>query len=685
MERQAKDYTIGWISSTDFELAAAVAMFDEEHASLRVPPQDSNRYKLGRVQGHNIIMASLPRGFYGPTSAAITARDMLRSFPAIRFCLLVGVGAGVPSADRDIRLGDVVVSYPNNSSGGVIQFDLGTVTSQGVAPSEAGNVKQPPPDILLSAVNSLQAKFRMEKSRRRRFIKEAHEKYPNMGDCFSFPGRSQDLLFQATYHHPLGNVDCSSCDKSCLVIRSDRDDEIPVIHYGTIASSQSVIKDATFRDKFGKDLGAICFEMEAAGVMSALPSIVIKGIVDYADSHRGKDWHSYAALAAAAYSKELLSVLPADTSDRMSAAAGLLDPDLFDDHLVSQDLDFPDTVSQTSTLIESLDEGIVTTAIMEVAHVLATKGRLRALCTAAVMRVGPFRLQSILLLALTGFSKALKKNAQTPVGRGMRWLFSRYRPLIATYVTEDICKQDHVSGSLGLSRDEAPSIPADRLLETINERFSETKTPAIAPHKDSLNSIQNTVMSGVTTQVVDEDIDLDILDLPGSSLADLRQLNQALCEGEWFEDMLENLEALLLPPIAKVIARILERHIFSTTETSVVNCSVEWELLSYARSDDLSVDEIDTIFILVGDFDHAYAISLGRYMSETWKTGKEVLEVVKAAIANAFNDGTSSISGPEHLDQYRSSFWDVGILELKAICSCYPVFMFSADPLKHSF
>ncbi|KAK9847924.1 hypothetical protein MYU51_017389 [Penicillium brevicompactum] len=51
------------------------------------------------------------------------------------------------------------------------------------------------------------------------------------------------------------------------------------------------------------------FEMESAGLMDILPCLPIRGICDYADSHKGEAWQRYAAATAAAYARELLEVL----------------------------------------------------------------------------------------------------------------------------------------------------------------------------------------------------------------------------------------------------------------------------------------------------------------------------------------------------------------------------------------
>jgi nucleoside phosphorylase len=84
-----------------------------------------------------------------------------------------------------------------------------------------------------------------------------------------------------------------------------------VIHYGTIASGNTVIKDAVERDRLRDQFGAVCVEMEAAGLMNDFPCLVIRGICDYADRHKNDAWHAYAAMTAVGYAKEyLFYILP---------------------------------------------------------------------------------------------------------------------------------------------------------------------------------------------------------------------------------------------------------------------------------------------------------------------------------------------------------------------------------------
>src|SRR6266516_4186959 len=153
-------YTVGWISALPTEMAAAQGMLDELHEPLQRDSQDQNTYTLGRIGLHNVVLACLPAGVTGTISAARVATQMLSSFKWLRFGLMVGIGGGVPSANDDIRLGDVVVSKPTATFGGVIQYDFGKTVQNGRF-KRTGSLINRPPDIVLGAVSSLQARHMM--------------------------------------------------------------------------------------------------------------------------------------------------------------------------------------------------------------------------------------------------------------------------------------------------------------------------------------------------------------------------------------------------------------------------------------------------------------------------------------------------------------------------------------------
>ncbi|KAK4071018.1 uncharacterized protein Triagg1_6385 [Trichoderma aggressivum f. europaeum] len=293
---QNESYTIAWICALSIEMAAANAMLDGIHPSLPSNAKDSDSYILGNIGRHNIVLACLPANHYGTNSAAVVANNLIRTFPSIRFGLMVGIGGGVLDS-VDVRLGDIVVGY------NVVQHDLGKVI-QGSRVHRTGTPKSPPSN-LLAAVNKLKAIHESKTSRVPGFLQQMIMKHPKMTK-YTYPSSSQDRLFLATYHHSPEMATCDGCDTSMLVYRVPRADNHPVIHHGNVASGNQVMKDAISRDEIAQELNAICFEMEAAGLVDVLPCLVIRGICDYSDSHKNKQWQEYAAATAAAYAKELL-------------------------------------------------------------------------------------------------------------------------------------------------------------------------------------------------------------------------------------------------------------------------------------------------------------------------------------------------------------------------------------------
>jgi nucleoside phosphorylase len=132
-----------------------------------------------------------------------------------------------------------------------------------------------------------------------------------MREKFTYDNHREDLLFEAQYDHIDRATTCDGCDRHRLLTREPRDKNGPIIHYGLIASGNQVMKDGRTRDQLAGELGILCFEMEAAGLVDTFPCLVIRGICDYADSHKNKQWQDYAAATAAGYAKELLYMVHA--------------------------------------------------------------------------------------------------------------------------------------------------------------------------------------------------------------------------------------------------------------------------------------------------------------------------------------------------------------------------------------
>ncbi|KAI9809040.1 MAG: hypothetical protein M1825_002329 [Sarcosagium campestre] len=309
------DYTVGWICAIATEGVAARVFLDEVHGTPEdVLPNDNNCYTLGKVGKHNVVIAVLPNGEYGIASAASVASNMLHSFPKVRFGLMVGIGGGAPSPKHDIRLGDIVVSSPCEREGGVFQYDFGkTIQEQQFHP--IGFLNQPPM-VLRTAVTGLICEYEVDGHRLKETIDSILEKNQRLRLKYGRPDLESDILYQPGFIHSSNNEE--SCAEVCgdhpsnLMPRTKRTehDDDPTIHYGLIASANQLMKDASVRDMLAKEKGVLCFEMEAAGLMNHFPCLVIRGICDYSDSHKNKAWQGYAAMAAAAYAKDLLYRIP---------------------------------------------------------------------------------------------------------------------------------------------------------------------------------------------------------------------------------------------------------------------------------------------------------------------------------------------------------------------------------------
>lgn len=298
-------YTVGWICALEEEYECACRMLDEEFIEPEIEAEDENTYAYGRIAKHYVIIGCLPVGRYGTNSATRVARDMVRSFPHLRFALLVGIGGGAPNEYNDIRLGDVVVSQPRNGMGGVVQYDMGKRLQGGRF--QMTSQLNAPPERLLGVIPEIRRLYNDIRKPDR-----IAEHLRRLKDMPSYQKPQNDQLYATEYQHISGKRNCESCDSNRVIKRLQRQtDRTVTVHYGTIASGNSVIKDATLRDAYAQDpeLEILCFEMEAAGLMNNLPCLVIRGICDYCDSHKNDTWHKYAALAAAAYARDYLLTL----------------------------------------------------------------------------------------------------------------------------------------------------------------------------------------------------------------------------------------------------------------------------------------------------------------------------------------------------------------------------------------
>ncbi|PTB49865.1 hypothetical protein M431DRAFT_512633 [Trichoderma harzianum CBS 226.95] len=197
------EFQIGWICALPVEVAAAKEMLDENFGILDEQDRnDTNSYILGRIGRHYVVIAGL--GLYGLTSATVVVIHMMRTFQSLRVGLMVGIAGGIPSPNHDIRLGDIVVSYPEGTCGGVIQYDLGKIVQGGkFVRSRALNG---PPRVLLAAVERMREALLTSSPTYPEYIQKATQRTHRTKRTFARPDVSTDRLFRVEHEHPDSNT-----------------------------------------------------------------------------------------------------------------------------------------------------------------------------------------------------------------------------------------------------------------------------------------------------------------------------------------------------------------------------------------------------------------------------------------------------------------------------------------------
>ncbi|TDZ41316.1 hypothetical protein CTRI78_v009761 [Colletotrichum trifolii] len=327
--------SVAIICALPLETDACKALFDEHWDDLStfdLPRKgDTNAYSFGRIGRHNVILIHMAN--MGTTTAAAAAAHCKASFPSVVLALLVGVCGGVPlnkeTGVQDMVLGDVIISD------GVVPYDFGRQYPDMVL-RKSGVLEvmgRPPP-----AVGNLLAKLKSRSDRKSLNERVSHHLQHlrnDFGDAIVYPGADNDRLFESTYKHkhrissncPIcNNSDGFICDtartSSCEELGCDQNRLVPrrrlsglstdsaclqpIVHFGLVASGNSVMKSGEHRDRIAAREKVIAFEMEATGAWENFPCVVIKGVCDYADSHKHKTWQLYAAATAAACMKAFL-------------------------------------------------------------------------------------------------------------------------------------------------------------------------------------------------------------------------------------------------------------------------------------------------------------------------------------------------------------------------------------------
>ena len=297
--------SVGLICALSLEFRALIAIFDEEPTIKRAGKDLDILYHTGRIGEHSAVAACLPEGRTGSVAATNLARCMNDAFPSLKLRFMVGIAGGIPHELFNIRLGDIVIGTK------IVQYDFG----KRLPNSSFKRTREPfhVPKFVPNAISVYKAKGEQKISQKiDETLSVMRDRRQDSQNEWTHPGENQDRLFKAQYAHNilLDNPLCEECDERMIVPRELRGDLRPIVHDGLIASADQVMRDGFARDQLKSDLiEALAVEMEAAGLEDH-DFGVIRGICDYADSHKNKQWQPYASATAAAFTRVLLGILP---------------------------------------------------------------------------------------------------------------------------------------------------------------------------------------------------------------------------------------------------------------------------------------------------------------------------------------------------------------------------------------
>ncbi|KAH1005194.1 hypothetical protein HUJ04_006223 [Dendroctonus ponderosae] len=339
----AKQPTIAIITAQYCEKLAVDAMIENKETFVRyttVGPSspvgdygkarcgESNVYTLGNIGAHRIVCTKLPtvgRTREAMTAAGNTTTRLLGTFQKVDFVFLVGVGGGVPhytDYNKHVRLGDVfkpikiVVFTPQRSiylycenaqvSDKGYQFEIKNYSPNNFCLQDiATQLKlssDQDPSLTPPWLTYLSSGLKILTS----------QKEPD----FNAPSGETDKLYMSIGERDLIEVAHPVPQDGSI----KRQAGCPRIHLGPVAAGRHVVKDDRLRQQFATQVGALAFDCEFDAVIESILGnckdsfVCIRGISDYKDGTRRKEWQPYASLAAASVMKSIVCGMEAPTN-----------------------------------------------------------------------------------------------------------------------------------------------------------------------------------------------------------------------------------------------------------------------------------------------------------------------------------------------------------------------------------
>ncbi|XP_076375479.1 uncharacterized protein LOC117219397 isoform X3 [Megalopta genalis] len=323
----AKQPTIAIITAQYCEKLAVDSMIENKETYVRYTTVgESNVYTLGNIGAHRIVCTKLPT--VGHTREAMTAAGntttrLLGTFQKVDFVFLIGIGGGVPhytDYNKHVRLGDVVISHPTPLNNKYIY-----VYCESAKMHESGNYhfetkEYCPPNLCLQeiAANLKEQSENETNPPWQMYLNDGLDILSNQTEHdFKAPPPESDKLYMAIGERDVIEVAHPTAPSDAT---NKRTDGCPRIHLAPVASGRHIARDDQLRQKFSARFGALAFDAEMDAVVESILGncresfAVIRGISDYKDGSRIKEWQPYASLAAASVMKSIICAMDPPTN-----------------------------------------------------------------------------------------------------------------------------------------------------------------------------------------------------------------------------------------------------------------------------------------------------------------------------------------------------------------------------------
>jgi nucleoside phosphorylase len=318
------DVTVGVVTALPEEYAAVRVMLNCDTEVVAIGAGAARTYALGRVrnrfnQDHVVAVCLLSE--MGNNVAAVYATTLMLHCPNAEHIIMCGIACAVPDtsdAASHVRLGDIVVS----SAGGVYQYDVRKELQTTV---EVRAPPRPPSAAILEAARRLLSDEQLNIRPWESYITGSSSR---LDDSWRRPGEDKDLLHQMVapsgvskfFNGILKKLRIADDKPQYMVVPHPRDDSFrrpnqPRVFHGKIASANTLLKNPQVRDSLRQQHRIKAIEMEGAGIADATwvgerGYFIVRGTCDYGDDHKNDEWHKYAALVAAAYTKAVIEAMP---------------------------------------------------------------------------------------------------------------------------------------------------------------------------------------------------------------------------------------------------------------------------------------------------------------------------------------------------------------------------------------